>query len=102
MAPEVIAGRCHSISMDVWAAGVMMYQMLTGQFPFWDTDMAGLFRIHPRQILKDIQESNVFLDHAVCAGLSEGAKDLIRAMLTKDPTQRMTAEQALQHPWLQQ
>ena len=47
MAPEVINGQCHSISMDVWAAGVMLYQMLTAQFPFWDTDMAGLFRIHP-------------------------------------------------------
>lgn len=102
MAPEVINGHCHSISMDVWAAGVMLYQMLTAQFPFWDTDMNGLFRIHPRQILKDIQSSEVTLDHACCAGISDQAKDLIRQMLTKDPTQRLTAQQALEHPWLQQ
>jgi serine/threonine protein kinase len=102
MAPEVISGQCHSISMDVWAAGIMLYQMLTAQFPFWDTDMAGLFRIHPRQILKDIQASEIALCHDVCGRLSPGAKDLIRKMLTKDPTQRISAAEALQHPWLQQ
>lgn len=102
MAPEVISGQCHSISMDVWAAGIMLYQMLTAQFPFWDTDMAGLFKIHPRQILKDIQGSEILLNHAVCDGLSESAKDLIQKMLAKDPTQRISADAALRHPWLQQ
>ncbi|WIA43848.1 hypothetical protein OEZ86_010263 [Tetradesmus obliquus] len=102
MAPEVITDHCHSISMDVWAAGVMLYQMLTGQFPFWDTDMAGLGRIHPRQILKDVQSGTVLLDVAACANLSADAKDLIAKMLVKDPEQRITAAQALQHPWLQQ
>ncbi|KAF6255016.1 kinase-like domain-containing protein [Scenedesmus sp. NREL 46B-D3] len=102
MAPEVITDHCHSLSMDVWASGVMLYQMLTAQFPFWDTDMAGLGRIHPRQILKDVQGGKVLLDVQACAGLSADAKDLIAKMLVKDPEQRITAAQALQHPWLQQ
>lgn len=88
--------------MDVWAAGIMLYQLLTAQFPFWDTDMTGLFKIHPRQILKDIQNSEILLNHAVCENLSEGAKDLIRKMLVKDPTQRISAAEALQHSWMQQ
>jgi serine/threonine protein kinase len=102
MAPEVISDHCHSVSMDVWAAGVMLYQMLSGQFPFWDTDMAGLGRIHPRQILKDVQNGTVLLEVQALANLSADAKDLIAKMLVKDPEQRITAAQALQHPWLMQ
>eukprot|EP00879_Flechtneria_rotunda_P000317 GHRR01000408.1.p1 GENE.GHRR01000408.1~~GHRR01000408.1.p1 ORF type:complete len:373 (+),score=84.90 GHRR01000408.1:288-1406(+) len=101
MAPEVITDQC-SLSMDVWAAGVMLYQMLTGQFPFWDTDMAGLARIHPRQILKDVQNAQVLIDAPCCDGLSAEVKEFIMAMLEQDPIKRISAAQALQHPWIQQ
>eukprot|EP00775_Hariotina_reticulata_P010065 gene10065-10220_t len=86
MAPEVIVDHCQSISMDIWAAGVMLYQMLTGQFPFWNTDMAGLGKIHPRQILKDIQSGQVLTDIPACSNLSAAVLDLLLKMLQKDPS----------------
>ncbi|KAF8056021.1 CPK4 [Scenedesmus sp. PABB004] len=100
MAPEVIAERCHSAAMDVWAAGVMLYQLLTLRFPFWDTDLAGLGRIHPRQVLKDVQTAPLLLDAPAAAALSPGARDLIAAMLQRDPAARISAADALAHPWL--
>jgi calcium-dependent protein kinase len=99
MAPEVISERCYAAPIDVWAAGVMLYQLLTGRFPFWDTDLDGLNRIHPRQILEDVKAGAVLLDTPACAALSAEVKALLGAMLERDPEQRITAQQALAHPW---
>lgn len=37
---------------------------------------------------------------AVCLQVSEGARDLVSRLLKREPSQRLTAEEALQHPWL--
>lgn len=102
IAPEVISQHCYSMAMDVWSAGVLAYHMLSGQFPFWDTNLAGLSRLHPRRVIENVRDMPVLWDVPAIQRLSPDARHLLRGMLSKDPDTRISAAEALQHPWLQQ
>ncbi|KAJ4700600.1 putative Calcium-dependent protein kinase [Melia azedarach] len=91
VAPEVLQ-RNYGKEMDVWSAGVILYILLSGVPPFWDETEKGIFEA--------ILEGNLDLQSSPWPSISTSAKDLIRRMLTKDPKQRITAAQALEHPWL--
>lgn len=97
MAPEVTRAQWWPVS-DVWAAGVMAAQMLTGAFPFTDAetpdapDAGRTFRAIRRQELDQTGPE--------WAGVSPGAADFVRHLLIKEPRHRPTAEQALRHPFL--
>lgn len=104
MAPEMLTEGEEetSLGVDVWAAGVMLYHMITGRFPAWpDLDMARLGRLSPRRVISDIAAFVVVdLSHPTCAHLSPELKRLLRAMLQRDPAERISAADALAHPWL--
>lgn len=88
-APEVISGRVYSgTAVDVWSAGVMLYALLVGQLPFNDNNIPRLYE----KIQAGIKTLPSFLSQEAC--------DLIRKMLTVDPTQRITVREVLTHPWL--
>lgn len=97
MAPETLASRVGP-EADVWAAGVMAAQLLTGRFPFDDKRSPGapsLSRVW-RSILNDkLDTSAKHWD-----GVSDDAKDFVAWLLNRDPAQRPTAAAALGHPWL--
>lgn len=100
LAPEVtIQHRC-SISMDVWAAGAMLYLMLTGQYPLWNVPAHDFKLTSMKKAVATIQAGVVFWEPT--QGLSPGCQDLLRRMLVADPAQRCTIHEALQHPWLQE
>ncbi|CAG9463124.1 unnamed protein product [Pedinophyceae sp. YPF-701] len=79
-------------AIDVWAAGAAMFIILGGYPPFEGTTTRELFR--------SILDDDLSFDQPCWEDVSEDARDLIRKLLTKDPEQRITAPQALEHKWM--
>ncbi|CAA7388024.1 unnamed protein product [Spirodela intermedia] len=92
MAPEVLR-RNYGPEVDIWSAGVILYILLCGFPPFWAENDQGV----ARAILRD----PVDFEREPWPQVSESAKNLVRQMLDRDPNRRLTAQQVLAHPWLQ-
>lgn len=91
IAPEVL--KCHyDEKCDVWSAGVNMYILLCGYPPFGGSN--------DDQILKKISVGRFAFPSPEWDFISFEAKDLITKMLTFEPSRRISAREALQHPWL--
>mmetsp|Transcript_761 Transcript_761/g.1352 ORF Transcript_761/g.1352 Transcript_761/m.1352 type:complete len:843 (+) Transcript_761:236-2764(+) len=78
-------------AMDMWSAGVVLFMMLGGHSPFQGTST--------KHVFESIVDGNVHLEAPVWRTVSEAAKDLISKLLMKNPVKRLTAWDALQHPW---
>lgn len=95
VAPDVVkqtADNRYDKSVDMWSAGVALYVMLAGKQPFWDPDEMKMF---DRIVAGDYK-----YDDAIWESISDSAKDLIDKLLEKDSEKRLTAPQALKHPWI--
>ncbi|KAE8208183.1 hypothetical protein CF319_g6322 [Tilletia indica] len=93
MAPEIFKKTGHGKPVDMWAVGVITYFLLCGYTPFdRDSTMEEMQAI--------IHAQYAFEPAMYWEGVSEEARDFINKLLTIDPAQRLTAAQALQHPWL--
>ncbi|KAB2600950.1 calcium-dependent protein kinase 2-like [Pyrus ussuriensis x Pyrus communis] len=91
VAPEVLR-RSYGKEIDIWSAGVILYILLSGVPPFWAETERGIFDA--------ILEGVIDFDSQPWPSISDSAKDLIRKMLTQDPTKRITSAEVLEHPWL--
>ncbi|KAF9664728.1 hypothetical protein SADUNF_Sadunf16G0048300 [Salix dunnii] len=92
MAPEVLK-RNYGPEVDVWSAGVILYILLCGVPPFWAETEQGVAQAIIRSVINFKRDP--------WPKVSENAKDLVRKMLDPDPKHRLTAQQVLDHPWLQ-
>ncbi|KAF6031392.1 PSKH1 [Bugula neritina] len=92
IAPEILARKPYNSLVDEWAAGVICYIMLSGTMPFDDENRTRLYR----QIL----HAKYFYSSEPWKDISNLAKDFIDKLLVLDANERMTAAQALTHPWL--
>ncbi|CAH9122042.1 unnamed protein product [Cuscuta epithymum] len=92
VAPEVLRKR-YGAEADVWSAGVIVYILLSGVPPFWaETE---------KEIFQEVLHGELDFISDPWPSISEGAKDLVRKMLIRDPRKRLTAHEVLCHPWVQ-
>jgi len=94
VAPEIVKEEEYTKSVDIWSLGVIFYIVLCGFPPFYHENTEKIFE----QILKGYFD---FPD-PYWTRISSSAKDLITRMLKIDPKERITAEEALKHPWVAQ
>jgi len=98
IAPEVLSNKVTQAA-DMWSAGVMMMQLLTGRLPFTDkTSRKGYFSA--LAVFQSVLNDKIDWDGPQLAGVSDSAKDLLKKLLDRDHTQRITAKEALGHPWI--
>ncbi|XAR68400.1 Non-specific serine/threonine protein kinase [Bertholletia excelsa] len=91
VAPEVLH-RSYGTEADMWSIGVIAYILLCGSRPFWARTESGIFRA--------VLKADPSFDEAPWPSLSPDAIDFVKRLLNKDYRKRLTAAQALCHPWL--
>ncbi|XP_030588335.1 serine/threonine-protein kinase H1 homolog [Archocentrus centrarchus] len=92
IAPEILVRKPYTNAVDMWALGVISYILLSGTMPFEDDNRMRLYR----QILK----GKYSFSGEPWPSVSNLAKDFVERILTVDPSERLTAGQALKHPWI--
>uniref|UniRef100_A0A7S1TDF9 Non-specific serine/threonine protein kinase n=1 Tax=Compsopogon caeruleus TaxID=31354 RepID=A0A7S1TDF9_9RHOD len=92
VAPEVIRAEPYGPPVDIWSCGVLLYNMLSGQLPFDGGNI--------KEVLKRVRQGTYTFPCDKWNAISEDVKDLIRGLLAYNPKRRLTAEEALNHPWL--
>ena len=89
IAPEILRKEKYSYGVDWWSYGVLLFNMLTGENPFYGDDCRHIFKsiLHKDYSVRD--EYNV----------SAAAKDLMKGLLEKDESKRLSGQEIKDHPW---
>jgi serine/threonine protein kinase len=96
MPPEVIKKVGHGKPVDMWCVGVLTYFLLSGYMPFEPLDS------NDAKEIQNILDVKYDYNDPIWDEVSDQAKDFIQKLLVFEPSQRMTASDALNHPWLQE
>uniref|UniRef100_A0A672SER3 calcium/calmodulin-dependent protein kinase n=1 Tax=Sinocyclocheilus grahami TaxID=75366 RepID=A0A672SER3_SINGR len=92
LSPEVLRKDPYGKPVDIWACGVILYILLVGYPPFWDEDQHKLYQ--------QIKAGAYDFPSPEWDTVTAEAKNLINQMLTINPAKRITADQAIKHPWI--
>ena len=91
IAPEVL-NKKYNRECDLWSAGVILYMFIVGEPPFNGKD--------DREIMEKVKKGNYSKKEERWLNASNEVKDLISKLLIYEPEKRLTALEALKHPWL--
>jgi len=89
VAPEMLLGEPHDKRIDLWALGVLLFEMLMARAPFTGESK--------KETVKNICEANFELPAGFMA---RGPEELVNGLLVKRQEVRLPLEQVLRHPWL--
>nr|XP_022912861.1 calcium/calmodulin-dependent protein kinase type II alpha chain isoform X2 [Onthophagus taurus] len=92
LSPEVLKKEPYGKPVDIWACGVILYILLVGYPPFWDEDQHRLYA--------QIKAGAYEYPSPEWDTVTPEAKNLINQMLSVNPSKRITAAEALKHPWI--
>ncbi|XP_074104524.1 calcium/calmodulin-dependent protein kinase II isoform X15 [Cotesia typhae] len=92
LSPEVLKKEPYGKPVDIWACGVILYILLVGYPPFWDEDQHRLYG--------QIKAGAYDYPSPEWDTVTPEARNLINQMLTVNPSRRITASDALRHPWI--
>ena len=90
IAPEVLK-KAYNEKCDTWSAGVLLYMMLVGRAPFDGKD--------DEEIIENIEKGQFNKNHRKLIAASREIQDLVSKLLEVNPTVRLSASEALKHPW---
>ncbi|CAF3862272.1 unnamed protein product [Adineta steineri] len=92
LSPEVLKKEPYGKPVDIWACGVILYILLVGYPPFWDEDQHRLYN--------QIKAGAYDYPSPEWDTVTTEAKKLIDSMLNVNPSRRISAADALKHPWI--
>ena len=93
IAPEVLK-KHYDEKCDIWSCGVIMYILLSGRPPFaGDSD---------KEIMEKVRIGKYDLEDPPFNKLSSSGKDLIKKLMIMEPKKRISAQEALNHPWFKE
>lgn len=91
-APEIVKDESYSKSVDMWAVGCVLYTLLCGFPPFYDSD--------PKTLTLKVSRGEYTFLSPWWDEISKEAKDLVSHLLTVDPMKRYSPDDVLSHPWI--
>merc|ERR1719506_660659 len=93
MAPEVLLKKGYSFPADLWAAGCVLFFLVQGTNPFEPCDTFA-------NLQAKVSKKSVSFSNPIWTKVSPQLKDLTARLLDRDPETRLTYQQAVKHPWL--
>ena len=95
-APEVFKQN-YGPAADNWSMGIMMFRIMSGSYPWWSPSR----NLSPTEAMEDVcSDDPVPFDPSHWKRWSPAAQSFVEALLEKDPSKRITADEALVHPWM--
>jgi serine/threonine protein kinase/Ca2+-binding EF-hand superfamily protein len=92
VAPEVLTMQGYGKEADLWSVGVILFLLLCGKLPFDGEDH--------NEIIRSTIQADLKVNPNVWNRLSEDAKSMITSLLNKNPKERISARDALKHPFI--
>ncbi|KAL4497962.1 hypothetical protein ABPG72_014819 [Tetrahymena utriculariae] len=93
IAPEILKRKGYNEKVDIWSLGIVFYLLITGSTPYNSETTTEIF--------EEIKKYQLTFDDPLWEKFSNECKDLLSKMLNPQPNKRISAQQALKHPWFE-